>query len=193
MERVGGTVTIPLDIRVLAATNRDIEDAVKKGGFRQDLFYRLNVVSLKAPALRERPDDILPLAEHFAKKYAAECGRKITGLAPEAKARLRSYDWPGNVRELENAIERAVVLGSTDTILAEDLPEQILAAPPPVTGAGQYDAAIDAARRQVVLSAFEQSGHDHDAAAKILGLHPNYLHKLIRSMDLRGALKRAGK
>ena len=193
MERVGGTVTIPLDIRVLAATNRDIEDAVKKGGFRQDLFYRLNVVSLKAPALRERPDDILPLADHFAKKYAAECGRKITGLAPEAKARLRSYDWPGNVRELENAIERAVVLGSTDTILAEDLPEQILAAPPPVTGAGQYDAAIDAARRQVVLSAFEQSGHDHDAAAKILGLHPNYLHKLIRSMDLRGALKRAGK
>ncbi len=193
MERVGGTVTIPLDIRVLAATNRDIEDAVKKGDFRQDLFYRLNVVSLKAPALRERPDDILPLAEHFAKKYAAECGRKITGLAPEAQARLRSYDWPGNVRELENAIERAVVLGSTDTILAEDLPEQILAVQPAATGAGQYDAAIDAARRQVVLSAFEQAGYDHDAAASILGLHPNYLHKLIRSMDLRGALKRAAK
>ena len=193
MERVGGTVTIPLDIRVLAATNRDIEDAVKKGAFRQDLFYRLNVVNLKAPALRERPDDILPLAEHFAKKYAVECGRKITGLAPEAKDRLRGYDWPGNVRELENALERAVVLGSTDTILAEDLPEQVLAVQPPPAGAGQYDAAIEAARREVVLSAFEQANHDHDAAAKILGLHPNYLHKLIRTMDLRAALKRAAK
>ena len=193
MERVGGTATIPLDIRVVAATNRDIDDAVKKGEFRQDLFYRLNVVTLKAPALRERPDDVLPLAEHFAKKYAAECGRKITGLAPEAKARLRSYDWPGNVRELENAIERAIVLGSTDTILAEDLPEQILAAQPAATSAGQYDAAVDAARRQVVLSAFEQAGYDHEAAAKILGLHPNYLHKLIRTMDLRGALKRASR
>ena len=193
MERVGGTATIPLDIRVLAATNRDIEDAVKKGAFRQDLFYRLNVVTLKAPTLRERPEDILPLAEHFAKKYAAECGRKITGLAPEALARLRSYDWPGNVRELENAIERAVVLGSTDTILAEDLPEQVLAAQPVDAGAGMYDAAVDAARRQVVLNAFERANHDHEAAAKILGLHPNYLHKLIRTMDLRGALKRSSK
>ncbi|HEX6895174.1 MAG TPA: sigma 54-interacting transcriptional regulator [Bryobacteraceae bacterium] len=193
MERVGGTTTIALDIRVLAATNREIEAAVKDGSFRQDLFYRLNVVTLRAPALRERPDDILPLAEHFAKKYAAECGRKITGLAPEAKARLRSYEWPGNVRELENAIERAVVLGSTDTILAEDLPEQVLATPAPAEGAGQYDAAVDAARRQVILSAFEQAGHDHEAAAKILGLHPNYLHKLIRTMDLRGTLKRTSR
>jgi len=193
MERVGGNTTIPLDIRVLAATNRDIEAAVKDGTFRRDLFYRLNVVTLKAPALRERPDDILPLAEHFAKKYAAECGRKITGLAPEAKARLRSYDWPGNVRELENAIERAVVLGSTDTLLAEDLPEQVLALPATSNASGQYDAAVDAARRQVILSAFEQADHDHDAAAKILGLHPNYLHKLIRTMDLRAALKRGAR
>ena len=121
MERVGGMVVIPLDIRIVAATNRDLEEAVKKGLFRQDLFYRLNVVTLKAPALRERTEDIPPLAEHFAKKYAAECGRKITGFTPEAQARLRAYDWPGNVRELENAIERAVVLGSTDTILAEGL------------------------------------------------------------------------
>ena len=194
MERVGGTSTIPLDIRVLAATNRDIETEVKSGRFRQDLFYRLNVVTLKAPTLRDRPEDIFPLAEHFAKKYAAECGRKITGLAPEAKARLRVYDWPGNVRELENAIERAVVLGSTDTILAEDLPEHVLAAQAAdAGGAGAYEAAVDAARRQVVLSAFERADYDHDEAARILGLHPNYLHKLIRTMDLRGALKRAAK
>jgi len=190
MERVGGNTTIPLDIRVLAATNRDIEDAVKEGTFRQDLFYRLNVVTLKAPALRDRPEDILPLTEHFAKKFAADCGRKITGISAEAKTRLTSYDWPGNVRELENAIERAVVLGYTDTILAEDLPEQVLAAKPLEEGAGLYEAAVDAARRQVVLNAFERANHDHDTAAKILGLHPNYLHKLIRTMNLRAALKR---
>src|SRR5271170_2456175 len=125
MERVGGTKTIKLDIRLVAATNRDLEEAVKKGTFRQDLYYRLNVVVLKAPALRDRPEDTLPLAEHFAQKYARECGRKIIGLAPATRAYLRNYSWPGNVRELENAIERAVVLGSSEAILPEDLPEHI--------------------------------------------------------------------
>jgi transcriptional regulator with GAF, ATPase, and Fis domain len=191
MERVGGTKTIQLDIRLLAATNRDLEQAVGKGDFRRDLFYRLNVVSLKAPALRERPADTLPLAEHFAKKYAAECGRKIIGLAPEARAYLQSYSWPGNVRELENAIERAVVLGSSDLLLAEDLPEHIRESRPAAVSASMYEEAVEAAKRQVVLQAFEQVNHDHEAAAKILGLHPNYLHKLIRTMNLKPALKRA--
>lgn len=191
MERVGGTKTIQLDIRLLAATNRDLEQAVGKGDFRRDLYYRLNVVSLKAPALRERPEDTLPLAEHFAKKYAAECGRKIVGLAPEARAYLQSYSWPGNVRELENAIERAVVLGSADMLLAEDLPEHIRESRPAAVSASMYEEAVEAAKRQVVLQAFEQVNHDHEAAAKILGLHPNYLHKLIRTMNLKPALKRA--
>ncbi len=191
MERVGGTKTIQLDIRLLAATNRELEQAVSQGDFRRDLFYRLNVVSLRAPALRERPEDILPLAEHFAKKYAAECGRKIVGLAPEARAYLQSYSWPGNVRELENAIERAVVLGSADTLLAEDLPEHIRESRPAAVSASMYEEAVEAAKRRVVLQAFEQVNHDHDAAAKILGLHPNYLHKLIRTMNLKPALKRA--
>ncbi len=190
MERVGGTKTIQLDIRLVAATNRDLEQAVSKGDFRRDLFYRLNVVSLKAPALRERPEDTLPLAEHFAKKYAAECGRKIVGLAPEARAYLQSYSWPGNVRELENAIERAVVLGSADMLLAEDLPEHIRESRPAAVSASMYEEAVEAAKRQVVLQAFEQVNHDHEAAAKILGLHPNYLHKLIRTMNLKQALKR---
>jgi transcriptional regulator with GAF, ATPase, and Fis domain len=193
MEHVGGTKSIKLDIRVLAATNRDLDEAVKKGAFRQDLYYRLNVVVLKAPPLRERPGDTMPLAEHFAKKYAQECGRKITGLAPEARAYLQSYSWPGNVRELENAIERAVVLGSADTILAEDLPEHIREARPADVSASQYEEAIEAAKRQVVLKAFDQADYDHETAAKILGLHPNYLHKLIRTMDLKTALKRAGR
>jgi len=190
MERVGGTKTIPLNIRLLAATNRELEQAVQKGDFRRDLFYRLNVVSLKAPALRERPEDTLPLAEHFAKKYAAECGRKIVGLAPEARAYLQSYSWPGNVRELENAIERAVVLGSAEMVLAEDLPEHIRESRPAAVSASMYEEAVEAAKRQVVLQAFDQVNHDHEAAAKILGLHPNYLHKLIRTMDLKPALKR---
>jgi len=191
MERVGGNKTIKLDIRLVAATNRDLAEAVKKGDFRKDLFYRLNVVTLKAPALRERPEDILPLAEHFTKKYAAECGRKIAGLSPEARAYLQSYSWPGNVRELENAIERAVVLGSTDMLLAEDLPDQVRETHPAAVSASLYEEAVEAAKRQVVLRAFDQADHDHEQAAKILGLHPNYLHKLIRTMDLKPALKRA--
>jgi transcriptional regulator with GAF, ATPase, and Fis domain len=191
MERVGGTKTIRLNIRLLAATNRDIEQAVAKGDFRRDLFYRLNVVSLTAPALRDRPEDTLPLAEHFAKKYAAECGRKIVGLAPEARAYLQGYSWPGNVRELENAVERAIVLGSADMLLAEDLPEHIRESRPGIVSASMYEEAVEAAKRQVVLQAFDQVNHDHEAAAKILGLHPNYLHKLIRTMNLKPALKRA--
>ncbi len=191
MERVGGTKTIQLNIRLLAATNRDLEDAVQKGEFRRDLFYRLNVVSLKAPALRERPEDTLPLAEHFARKYAAECGRKIVGLAPQARAYLQSYSWPGNVRELENAIERAVVLGSADMLLAEDLPEHIRESRSAAVSASMYEEAVEAAKRQVVLQAFDQVNHDHEQAAKILGLHPNYLHKLIRTMNLKPELKRA--
>ena len=193
MERVGGTKTIKLNLRILAATNRDLDEAVKQGVFRQDLYYRLNVVVLKAPALRDRPEDILPLAEHFAKKFARECGRKITGLAPAARAYLRGYSWPGNVRELDNAIERAVVLGSADTILPEDLPEHIRESRPAEVSTTLYEEALEDAKRKVVLKAFEQANYEHEIAAKILGLHPNYLHKLIRTMDLKPALKKAGK
>ena len=193
MERVGGTKTIKLNIRVLAATNRDLDDAVKKGVFRQDLYYRLNVVVLKAPALRDRPEDILPLAEYFAKKYAGDCGRKIVGLAPATRAYLRNYSWPGNVRELENAIESAVVLGSADALLPEDLPEHIRESHPAEVSASLYEEAVEDAKRKAVLKAYEQANHDHEIAAKILGLHPNYLHKLIRTLDMKGELKKAVK
>ena len=188
---VGSLIHRRSDFRVIAATNRDLAKEVEKGTFRRDLFYRLNVVSLRAPALRERPEDTLPLAEHFARKYAAECGRKIVGLVPEVRAYLMSYSWPGNVRELENAIERAVVLGSAEMLLAEDLPEHIRESRPAAVSASMYEEAVEAAKRQVVLQAFDQVNHDHEAAAKILGLHPNYLHKLIRTMNLKPALKRS--
>ena len=119
-ERVGGTLTIKVDVRVIAATNKNLEDAMARGEFRHDLYYRLNVVSLDMPALRERREDIMLLASYFAEKYGARCNRKVKGISANARARLLAYDWPGNVRELENAIERAVVLGTTDLIRPED-------------------------------------------------------------------------
>lgn len=122
-ERVGGTRPLKADIRLIAATNRDLQAEVKAGNFRQDLFYRLNVVRFTMPALRERREDILKLAESFVEKFGLKLNRKLRGISPNAKKLLQKYDFPGNVRELENAIERAVVLGSSEWILPEDLPE----------------------------------------------------------------------
>ena len=119
-ERVGGTLTIKIDVRVIAATNKNLEDAMAANQFRHDLYYRLNVVSLEMPGLRDRREDILLLASYFAEKYGAMCNRKMKGISPEARAYLLAYDWPGNVRELENMIERAVVLGASDWILPND-------------------------------------------------------------------------
>ncbi len=194
MERVGGTQTVKLDIRVVAATNRDLEEEVRKKTFRQDLYYRLNVVTVMSPPLRERTEDIIPLANHFARRFAERCARPIAGISAEARAYLLSYSWPGNVRELENTMERAVVLGSSETILPEDLPENIRERPQPAEfSATLYDEALNTAKRQVVLKAFDQADYDHETAARLLGLHPNYLHRLIRALDLRTTLKRAGR
>jgi transcriptional regulator with PAS, ATPase and Fis domain len=194
VERVGGLKPIPLDFRLIAATNRNLEDAVRKGTFRQDFFYRLNVVTLQTPALRSRSEDILPLAQHFVGRYGEKCGRRIAGISPEARTLLRSYEWPGNVRELENAIERAVVLGSSDMLLAEDLPETLSEAQVPApTGCGLLHDAVNGAKRAVVQRAFEQAGNDHEEAARLLGVHPNYLYRLIKNMMLQPALKRASR
>lgn len=185
-ERVGGTRPLKVDIRLLAATNKDLEEAVKAGTFRSDLYYRLNVVSLRMPPLRERPGDVPLLARYFTAKYSGKCKRKITGLAPETLARLSSYDWPGNVRELENAIERAVVLGSTDRILPEDLPEIILEKQSATDVAvPKYHEAVNQAKKQIILEALAQTQGDYAETAKLLGIHPNNLHRLIRSMNLK--------
>lgn len=185
-ERVGGTRSLKVDIRLLAATNKDLEEAVKAGTFRSDLYYRLNVVSLRMPPLRERPSDVPLLARYFAAKYSGKCKRKITGIAPEALARLSSYDWPGNVRELENAIERAVVLGSTDRILPEDLPEIILEKQSNADASvPKYHVAVNQAKKQIILEALTQTQGDYVETAKLLGIHPNNLHRLIRSMNLK--------
>jgi Nif-specific regulatory protein len=191
-ERVGGTRTIKLDVRLIAATNRDLEEEVKRSRFREDLFYRLNVVALRMPALRERREDIPLLASYFTAKFSQRSNRPVLGVSPQARACLTSYDWPGNVRELENAIERAVVLGSSDLILPEDLPEAVLekADSSGATLTAFHDALRDA-KKQLIVNAFEQAQGSYTEAARLLGLHPNYLHRLIRNLNMKPLLKQA--
>ena len=190
-ERVGGTRPIKVDIRLITATNKNLDESIANGTFRQDLYYRLNVVNLEMPPLRERPEDIPLLSNYFAAKYAERCNRRIIGIAAEAQARLASYDWPGNVRELENAIERAVVLGATDRILLEDLPESILESEPAATTPGtKYHEAVAETKRQIILSAMQQAKGSYTEAAKLLGVHPNYLHRLVRNLNLKEQLKK---
>jgi Nif-specific regulatory protein len=189
-ERVGGTRSIKVDIRLITATNRNLEEAVSQGTFRQDLYYRLNVVSLEMPPLRDRPEDIPLLANYFAAKYSEKCNRRVVGISSEAQTRLRNYDWPGNVRELENAIERAVVLGTTEQILLEDLPESVLESEAPTAEpATKYHDAVTQTKKQVILSAMQQMKGNFTEAARLLGVHPNYLHRLIRNLNLREQLK----
>ena len=186
-ERVGGTRTVKVNIRLIAATNRNLEAAMQSGSFRNDLFFRLNVVVIEVPPLRDRREDIPLLAAWFSKKFAASAGRTVTGLSPESKAAVVNYDWPGNVRELENAIERAVVLGSTDLILPEDLPEAILESSPSAgdTNPRSFHEAIKASKRRLIQDALEQTGGSFTEAAKLLCVHPNYLHRLVTNLQLR--------
>jgi len=184
-ERVGGTVTISVDLRVIAATNKNLEEAIELGQFRQDLYYRLNVVSLEMPALRERRDDIILLANYFADKYGSRCNRKLKGFSTEARSCLTAYDWPGNVRELENTIERAVVLGTTDLILPEDLPEAVLEAELSPTSSLRYHEAVTQAKKQIILDAAAQVNGNFPEAARLLGVHPNYLQRLIRNLHIK--------
>ncbi len=193
-ERVGGTRTIPTDIRLIAATNRNLEEAIASGSFRQDLYYRLNVVELEMPPLRERREDIPLLANYFSSKHGEKCNRKVVGISSEAQERLLSYDWPGNVRELENAIERAVVLGATEYLLPEDLPEAVLETETADTDdpatAIRYHDAVAQTKRRIILQAIDQAEGSFTNAAKILGVHPNYLHRLVRNLNLKGLVKK---
>ena len=188
--RVGGNTPVKIDVRIVAATNRDLAEFAKTGRFRQDLFYRLNVVAINLPPLRERPGDAVLLAEHFCRVYSEKCKRHVRGLSKEACESIAIYGWPGNVRELQNAIERAIVLGSTEWILPEDLPDAVLEAQPSSTnsssGSGlNYHEELARVKKELILNALERAGGSFTEAAKILGVHPNYLHRLIRNLDLR--------
>jgi len=191
-ERVGGTRPIHVDIRLIAATNRDLAEASRKGEFRQDLYFRLNVVNLNMPALRDHKEDIPMLVSFLVEKNCRKCGAKPKPLSREALACLQSYDWPGNVRELENTIERALVLGSADDILAEDLPENLLErAPAAGLGEAKYHSAVKDLKKRLIQSALEEARGSYTDAARILGVHPNYLHRLIRNLDLKETVKAA--
>jgi len=191
-ERVGGTHPIKIDIRLIAATNRDLDDAVKKGEFRQDLYYRLAVVRLTMPPLRDRRDDIPMLTRHFVQKHAKRCKVKAKPISPEAMAALVNYEWPGNVRELENAIERALVMGSSDMVLLEDLPESLLEQETPdQVQEGKYHASVKQLKKHLILEAVEQTRGNYVDAAGILGLNPNYLHRLIKNLGIKEELNQA--
>jgi len=187
-ERVGGTRTLKLDVRLIAATNRDLAAEVKRGAFREDLYHRLNVVAIRVPPLRDRPDDIMTLARHFLARAAARCGRRVNDISLEAAGYLTNYAWPGNIRELENAIERAVVLGQSDTLLPEDLPETVLESAVVPEEPGALQSSVTGAKRQLILSAWKQAGGDHNGAAALLKIHPNSLRRLIRALRLREVL-----
>jgi transcriptional regulator with GAF, ATPase, and Fis domain len=188
-ERVGGTHPIKVDIRLIAATNRELNEAVLSGHFRKDLYYRLAVVRITMPPLRERKEDVPMLTRHFVQKYAKRCKVKPKPVSREAMSLLSNYDWPGNVRELENAVERALVLGISDTVLPEDLPESLLEHPPaPEMTEGNYHASVKQTKKQLILDAVEKTQGNLVEAASLLGLHPNYLHRLIRNLELREIL-----
>jgi transcriptional regulator with GAF, ATPase, and Fis domain len=188
--RVGGGRPLKVDIRLIAATNRDLASAVKAGTFRQDLYYRLNVVSIVIPPLRDRREDISLLSSYFASKLGAKCKRRVLGISPEAQKCLLHYDWPGNIRELENAIERAVVLGSSEVVLLEDLPESLLETQPlPMEAVGTgFHSAITELKKKLIINAIKDAGGNYTDAAKKLGVNPTYLHRLIRNLNLRPVL-----
>jgi two-component system response regulator PilR (NtrC family) len=178
--RLGGTDEVSADIRILAATNRDLEQMVADGQFREDLFYRINVIPLRLPSLRERREDIPQLASHFVSKFASQMGKEIIGISNAALALLSVYHWPGNIRELENAMERAVALERTPAILPESLPEALHAAAAPAAAAVQPDgfpatgfdleSHVQHIEREYIAEALKRAGGVKVKAAELLGM-----------------------
>ena len=184
-ERVGGATPIAVDVRIVAATNRDLERCVREGLFREDLYHRLNVVAIKLPPLRERREDLPGLMEYLLRKHATAIGKVVTGFTDEARERLAAYNWPGNVREVSNVIERAVVLCTGPTITLRNLPSSIAGG----ESSGlfenlSYRDGMNAARRLLILKALSRTQGNRTAAAKLLGLESKYLLKLMKSLEI---------
>lgn len=182
-ERVGGTEEIEVDVRILAATHRDLRTRIAEGAFREDLFYRLNVISLHLPALRERRADIEELCEHFARALATEAGRETPGFAPQAMAALRAHAWPGNIRELRNAIERALVLGDGSSLTLEDLPSEIQTVDVGEEPSGFHEL-VDRERKRILETALQASSGNRSEAARSLGLQRTYLARLLKKYGI---------
>jgi two-component system response regulator FlrC len=187
LERVGGSRAIEVDLRVVAATHSDLKARVAAGSFRADLYYRLNVIALEIPPLRERPDDVAALARHFVAELAREVKRPGLTLADEALARLRAHAWPGNVRELRNALESAVVLADGERIEAHDLPAEldgpVLDGPEAGPGAG-FHGRVEGFRRALLRETLAEAGGNQAEAARRLGLQRTYLARLVRKYGL---------
>ncbi|MEM7584870.1 MAG: sigma 54-interacting transcriptional regulator [Acidobacteriota bacterium] len=185
IQRLGGRRPIAIDVRLVAATNRDLEAAIRDGSFREDLYHRLNVFSLGLPALRERGEDVVLLAHHFAARSAKRLKRSLLGLAPETRAAIVAYDWPGNVRELRNAMERAVVLAADELLRPEDLPEAVVERASTRLDADGYHAAVADAKRRILSAAIAGADGSYAEAAQRLGLNRTYLHRLVSNLGLR--------
>jgi transcriptional regulator with PAS, ATPase and Fis domain len=185
-ERVGGTQTIKVDVRVISATRKRLEDEVLAGRLREDLFYRLKVIPVMLPALRERKEDILPLAEHFLEKYAGPLGKEIRGISSEACRHLLAYHWPGNVRELEAIIQRAVTLTKNPALTADDIPLDGVAAPPDQVGvpAQSLTSAIRETERRYLQEVLRSVGGQKQKAAEILGISRKTLWKKLKQLGL---------
>lgn len=189
-ERVGGTKSVSVDVRIIAATNRDIEEAVRRGAFREDLYYRLNVVPIRIPPLRERKEDIPPLVGHFLQIYNEENGRDIK-ISNEALDTLLMYDWPGNVRELENCVERMIVMAKDEIIMAEDVPVNIdvnlsLSVEPmrDRSGAKSLDRTLEEIERERILEALRRCGFVQAKAARQLGITPRQIGYKIKKYKI---------
>ena len=197
-QRVGGTKVLDADIRIVAATNRDLRKAVEDGTFREDLYYRLNVVSIRLPPLRDRPEDLQALVEHALARYTAELGRAPLTISQDAWDLLRTYPWPGNVRELNNVIERAAVLAPDDRIEVDDLPEElreleasadretstVRAIPSEAPEIRPYRDAVLEAKRAIIRRALETTGGHQTKAAELLGVRQPYLARLIKNLGV---------
>jgi two-component system response regulator HydG len=176
---VGATQAVPVDVRIVAATNRDLEEEITRGAFRSDLYYRLNVIQLHLPPLRERREDIALLANHFLTGSAKESGGQPLRLSEEALALLVKYDWPGNVRELENALERARVVVSGDRITADSLPDRVRESPPPRLGSQELtgNPTMEVVERAYILWVLQSEGGNKSRAAEVLGIDPSTLYR----------------
>jgi len=189
-ERLGGTRTLRVDVRVIAATNRNLPQMVAAGGFREDLYYRLNVVSIDMPPLRERKDDIGQLANFFLKRFAGELKKRLEGLSPEAQKLLMRYNWPGNIRELENAIERAVLLSDGPQLTGSDLrlgelsTTQPSGDATPVVKIPPTGIALEEIERQALVEALKMSNWVQKDAAELLSISPRVMNYKIKTLGI---------
>lgn len=181
-ERLGGKETLKVDVRIISATNQDLEEKIKGKSFREDLYYRLNVISILIPPLRERKEDILVLADHFIRKANLKCGKKVNGITPEVKDIILNYDWPGNVRELENVIERGVVLSRTDVIDKNDLPYLGLIKSKDMTPTANL--SLKDMKKNHILNTLIASDWNLNKSAEILGIHRNTLRLKMREYGI---------